>query len=132
MNELIESIVNKQYTKADELIHEALKNIVDRKLHEVKKMCAAKMSVEQLKVDAQGKFREATGNKKLASIEKAERGLSEIAGNDIDDLKLKYKSMSEEAKKAAKELSARALRFRAALSGEEQPKPTLVKTQKND
>ena len=77
MNELIESIVNKQYTKADQLFHEAMNSIVSRKLNEAKKMCAAKMSVEQLNVDSQGNFHEAGGRNVILSHENQKRGLAE-------------------------------------------------------
>lgn len=78
MRNLVESILNKDYTKANDHLHEELKIIVARKLNEAKKMLAAKISVkEQLKVDDKAKFRESTGNKKLVSIEKSERGLTE-------------------------------------------------------
>jgi hypothetical protein len=77
MNQLVESIIIKEYTKADQMFHEEMNDIVSRKLNEAKKMYAAKMFSEQLNVDAKGKFKETTGNNKLASIEKAERGLAE-------------------------------------------------------
>lgn len=78
MKELVESILQKEYTKANELFSEQINSVVSRKLTEAKKMYAAKMSVkEQLKVDNKGKFHEPTGYVKNASIEKAERRLTE-------------------------------------------------------
>lgn len=67
MKNLVESILNKDYTKANDHLHEELKIIVARKLNEAKKMYAAKMSVcEQF------------GNTRtLSSVELAKRGLAE-------------------------------------------------------
>lgn len=91
MNQLVESIIIKEYTKADQIFHEEMNDIVSRKLNEAKKMYAAKMFSEQLNVDAKGKFKETTGNKKLASIEKAERGLAE---GDVVPLGDKFETSS--------------------------------------
>ena len=67
MRNLVESILNKDYTKANDHLHEELKIIVARKLLEAKKMYAAKMSVD-----------EQFGNTRtLSSIELAKRGLAE-------------------------------------------------------
>ena len=103
MNELIESIINKEYTKADEIINEELKIIVARKLNEAKKMVAAKIFTEQLNIDDKGKFHEAGGKKVLGSVEKLKRGLAE------ED-------------KPKKELSSRAQKFLDALTGEKYKK----------
>lgn len=78
MKNLVESILNKDYTKANDHLHEELKNIVARKLNEAKKMCAAKMSVgEQLNVNAQGNYEESGGRDVSLSHEKQKRGLAE-------------------------------------------------------
>lgn len=78
MRNLVESILNKDYTKANDHLHEELKIIVARKLLEAKKMLAAKMSVgEQLNVDENGNYRETGGGKVALSHEKQKRGLTE-------------------------------------------------------
>ena len=78
MRNLVESILNKDYTKANDHLHEELKIIVARKLNEAKKMCAAKMSVgEQLNVNAQGNYEESGGRDVSLSHEKQKRGLAE-------------------------------------------------------
>lgn len=46
MRELLESILNKQYEKANSLFEERVANISTQKLHEVKKIVAAKISEE--------------------------------------------------------------------------------------
>jgi hypothetical protein len=78
MKDLVESIINKDYTKANDNLHEELKIIVARKLNEAKKMYAAKMSVgEQLKVDKNGNYDETGGKDVILSHEKQKRGLTE-------------------------------------------------------
>jgi hypothetical protein len=67
MRNLVESILNKDFTKANDYLHEELKIIVARKLNEAKKMLAAKVSVG-----------EQFGNTRtLSSVELAKRGLAE-------------------------------------------------------
>mgnify|MGYP003343846099 CR=1 FL=1 len=61
MNELIESIINKEYTKADNLFNEALNAIVVRKLNEAKKMYTAKMFSEQVTVNNMGRVPTSVG-----------------------------------------------------------------------
>lgn len=219
MRNLVESILNKDYTKANDHLHEELKIIVARKLLEAKKMLAAKMSVgEQLNVDKRGNYDETGGRDVILSHEKQKRGLTEgnVAGvikkedatrytagkyritaypnkttihntennetheipgksaqeqlirhvekgnkveefhaeNLISNMKGVKKidttpvsKLKEEAKRAAMKslqekvrirgpneppkppLTARASRFSAALSGEEKPKPKVVKEQ---
>ncbi len=78
MRNLVESILNKDYTKANDHLHEELKIIVARKLNEAKKMLAAKMSVgEQLNVDKRGNYDETGGEEVILSHEKQKRGLTE-------------------------------------------------------
>lgn len=78
MKNLVESILNKDYTKANDHLHEELKIIVARKLNEAKKMYAAKMSVcEQLNVDKRGNYDETGGRDVILSHEKQKRGLAE-------------------------------------------------------
>lgn len=113
MRNLVESILNKDYTKANDHLHEELKIIVARKLLEAKKMLTAKMYTEQLNVDNMGNFHEPTGYIKKASIEKAERGLAE----------------EDNEEKPKKESTPKSQRFLRALTGEKYTKPklTLVK-----
>jgi hypothetical protein len=47
MIDLIRSIVNKDYVKADSLISETVELIMAKKLHEVKKACAAKLPLSE-------------------------------------------------------------------------------------
>lgn len=44
MKQLIEDIINRNYDAANLSLQESFKNIMEKKLHEMKKMCAAKMS----------------------------------------------------------------------------------------
>lgn len=78
MKELVESILQKEYTKANELFSEQINSVVSRKLTEAKKMYAAKMSVgEQLNVDKRGNYDETGGRDVILSHEKKKRGLTE-------------------------------------------------------
>jgi len=95
MRNLVESILTKDFTKANDHLHEELKTIVARKLNEAKKMYAAKMSVgEQLNVDKRGNYDETGGRKVILSHEKQKRGLAEgdvvpfTTKNDNDTLDL--------------------------------------------
>jgi hypothetical protein len=91
MNQLVESIIIKEYTKADQIFHEEMNDIVSRKLNEAKKMYAAKMFSEQLNVDAKGKFNEAGGKDVVLSHEKQKRGLAE---GDVVPLGDKFETSS--------------------------------------
>lgn len=77
MNQLVESIIIKEYTKADQMFHEEMNDIVSRKLNEAKKMYAAKMFSEQLDVDKKGNYEETGGRDVVLSHEKQKRGLAE-------------------------------------------------------
>ena len=77
MNQLVESIIIKEYTKADQMFHEEMNDIVSRKLNEAKKMYAAKMFSEQLNVDKKGNYEETGGGNVALSHEKQKRGLAE-------------------------------------------------------
>lgn len=52
MIDLIHSIANKDYVKADSILSEAVELIMARKLEEAKKMCAAKMTEQGLDATA--------------------------------------------------------------------------------
>jgi hypothetical protein len=77
MKQLVESIIIKEYTKADQMFHEEMNDIVSRKLNEAKKMYAAKMFSEQLNVDKKGNYEETGGRDVVLSHEKQKRGLAE-------------------------------------------------------
>jgi hypothetical protein len=91
MKSLIESILNKEYSKANDIFVESLNNIASKKLLEAKKMCAAKMSVEQLTVDDEGKFQEAGGRRIRLYHAKQKRGLAE---GDVVPLGDKFETKS--------------------------------------
>lgn len=115
MRNLVESILNKDYTKANDHLHEELKIIVARKLLEAKKMFAARVYTEQVTVTDQG------------------RAVTPV-GTEPHSYYVNRKGLAEEDKeeKPTKKLSPRAERFVRALTGEKQLKPVVVKVVKND
>lgn len=76
MTDLIESIINKNFTEANSQLNERLEQIAERKITEVKKMVAAKLE-EQTTVQDDGNVHTASGRKVLPSVRKAELGLTE-------------------------------------------------------
>lgn len=76
MKELLEQIIEKQHTKANEIFESHMSDIVKSKLNEVKKMIAARMD-EQVTVDHTGKVHTASGEKLLPSVYRARRQLAE-------------------------------------------------------
>lgn len=75
MNRLIQNILDKNYEAANASLNEELSGIVERKLHEKKKIIAAKID-EQI-VHRDGKVHLATGEKVLPSVYRQRRGLAE-------------------------------------------------------
>lgn len=75
MTDLIESIINKNFTEANSQLNERLEQIAERKITEVKKMVAAKLE-EQTTVQDDGNVHTASGRKVLPSVRKAELGLT--------------------------------------------------------
>lgn len=79
MDKIIESIVNKDYEEANGLIKEEIGKIVLSKLHEMKKMIAARNStLSEAIVHPDGLVHLATGEMILPSVWKHRRGLSEM------------------------------------------------------
>lgn len=84
MNTILESITEKDYTSAEQQLQEKLNNIVTKKLHEMKKMIAAKMTEQSL-----------SNPSTLRSVEYAKRGLTETENGRL--------SAKEAAEKAIKQ-----------------------------
>lgn len=73
MKTILESIQEKDYTSAQDQLHERLQDIAIEKLHEMKKMIAAKMTEQSL-----------SNPTTLRSVEYAKRGLAEENPKDDD------------------------------------------------
>lgn len=82
MNKLIDSIVNKDYTTAKNLVNEKLENIAERKKHEVKKMIAARKVVEQ---EADFITRQAFPSMGSGRRERLKREITESLNEGFDD-----------------------------------------------
>lgn len=113
MRNLVESILNKDYTKANDHLHEELKIIVARKLLEAKKMFTAKMYTEQVTVTDQG------------------RAVTPV-GTEPHSYYVNRKGLAEEdnEEKPKKPSTPKSQIFLDALTGEKynkKPKLTLVK-----
>lgn len=117
MNDLIKTIAEKNYSKADELIKEAFNDIVDVKIKEKKKMMMA----------------ETYGVHVLPSVEKLKRGLTE---DEIDENLLKFgkrilnklKSPTQRANTRLKNVSGKELKkleIKPRQSMEEDAEDTL-------
>jgi hypothetical protein len=76
MKQIVEHIVNKEHTKANELIEQHIGNILESKLNEVKKMIAARID-EQIIVQSDGMAHTASGEEILPSVYRARRQLAE-------------------------------------------------------
>lgn len=76
MKTILESIQEKDYTSAQDQLHERLQDIVVEKLHEMKKMIAAKMTEQSL-----------SNPTTLRSVEYAKRGLAEENPKDKKEVK---------------------------------------------
>ena len=76
MKDLLEQIIEKQHTKANEIFESHMSDIVESKLNEVKKMIAARMD-EQVTVGHTGKVHTASGEELLPSVYRARRQLAE-------------------------------------------------------
>lgn len=76
MNTILESITEKDYTSAEQQLQEKLNNIVTKKLHEIKKMIAAKMTEQSL-----------SNPSTLRSVEYAKRGLTETENGRLSSKK---------------------------------------------
>lgn len=76
MKDLLEQIIEKQHTKANEIFESHMSDIVESKLNEVKKMLAARMD-EQITVQDNGMHLTATGEEILPSVYRARRQLAE-------------------------------------------------------
>lgn len=78
MDKIIESIFNKNYEEANGLIKEEIGKIVLSKLHEMKKIIAARdYSLNEAIVQADGLVHLATGEMVLPSVYRQRRGLTE-------------------------------------------------------
>jgi len=80
MTKIIESIINKDFSTASELLEDRVTNIVEKKLTEKKKMIMAEMY---------------SGEGRLSSVKKLYRGLAE---DDVDESLLKVSRKSMELK----------------------------------
>ena len=102
MKDLVEHIVGKEHTKANEIFESHMSDIVESKLNEVKKMIAARID-EQVIVGHTGKVHTATGEEILPSVYRARRQLAEgkrskvILGFD-ENIKAKAKVILEARK----------------------------------
>jgi len=76
MKQIVEHIVNKEHTKANELIEQHIGNIIESKLNEVKKMIAARID-EQIIVQSDGMAHTASGEEILPSVLRQRRQLAE-------------------------------------------------------
>ena len=76
MRDLLEHIVEKEHTKANELFEQHMSDILDSKLHEVKKIIAARID-EQITVQNNGMHLTATGEEVLPSVIRQRRQLAE-------------------------------------------------------
>jgi hypothetical protein len=76
MKQIVEHIVNKEHTKANELIEQHIGNILESKLNEVKKMIAARID-EQIIVQSDGMAHTASGEEILPSVLRQRRQLAE-------------------------------------------------------
>lgn len=127
MNELIESIINKEYTKADEIIKEALATIAARKLNEAKKMIAAKKFSEQILVNNMGRVPTSVGTEPR-SYYVQRKGLAE------DEKEEAKKAALSIVSKRAETSDEKRKRFLAALEGpgsssKQKPSMKVVKEQ---
>lgn len=73
MKTILESIQEKDYTSAQEQLHEKLQDIAVEKIHEMRKMIAAQMTEQSL-----------SNPTTLRSVEYAKRGLTEEDPKDDD------------------------------------------------
>jgi len=76
MKDLLEQIIEKKHTKANEIFESHMSDIVESKLNEVKKMIAARMD-EQVTAGHTGKVHTASGEELLPSVYRARRQLAE-------------------------------------------------------
>lgn len=77
MEELVNSILNKDYETAKTKLNEELSSIVERKLAEAKKKIAADLSMNEATVEKDGLVHLSTGEKVLPSVYKQRRWLAE-------------------------------------------------------
>lgn len=112
MNDLIKTIAEKNYSKADELIKEAFNDIVDVKIKEKKKMMMAETygvhvlpSVEKLKrgltedeIDEENllKFGKRILNKLKSPTQRANTRLKNVSGKELKKLEIKPRQSMEE------------------------------------
>lgn len=73
MKTILESIQEKDYTSAQDQLHERLQDIVVEKLHEMKKMIAAQMT-EQTRLNPMT----------LPSVDRLKRGLTEENPEEVE------------------------------------------------
>lgn len=101
MDKIIESIVNKNYEEANGLIKEEIGKIVISKLHEMKKMIAAKnTNLSEAIVQADGKVHLATGEMILPSVYRLRRGLTEATAEiKVGKAKIAEPSMEDKLSK---------------------------------
>ena len=84
MNTILESITEKDYTSAEQQLQEKLNNIVTKKLHEIKKMIAAKMTEQSL-----------SNPSTLRSVEYAKRGLTETENGRLSSKEAAEKAIEQ-------------------------------------
>ena len=106
MSNLIESLIEKNYKKANELVKEHIHNIVERKMCEMKKMVAARKSEEQLDEAAKKKPKDPTASAVAKAQSLMQIMQAREAGRKIPNPKPKTQKPSElkQAVKTGKEL----------------------------
>lgn len=122
MNTILESITEKDYTSAEQQLQEKLNNIVTKKLHEIKKMIAAKMTEQYL-----------SNPSTLRSVEYAKRGLTETENGRLSSKEAAEKAIEQhfnkkfmtgkEALSASKEAQSKDPEYQKWLKRREKSKP---------
>ena len=122
MEKLIESIVNKDYDSANRHLEEGFKLILEKKMYEMKKMCAAKMSeqntpdvLEEDEIE-EGLLKVARDKLKLltptAKANMKKPVMRNISGRPMQKLKIEPKKLEEDAEEQIDEARVNIVKVR--------------------
>ena len=122
MEKLIESIINKDYDSANRHLEEGFKLILEKKMYEMKKMCAAKMSeqntsdvLEEDEIE-EGLLKVARDKLKLltptAKANMKKPVMRNISGRPMQKLKIEPKKLEEDAEEQIDEARVNIVKVR--------------------